>query len=149
MELLSDCSVAQNQIARLSRGWKKVEDQLEYLADYWPSLCEQYKAFRSSAELVSTIPWNMKGQALGKGFSVIATPLAVGSGEQQSIYGELLVLVDRPFGQEKVQAARLLIDGELTLYSKPGVAITERGDDTVPFKLFVSIVSQVLSTEMA
>lgn len=148
MELLNDCNAAPNQLGRLSRGWRRIEERLEYLEGYWPTVCEQYKGIRSSIDLVSKNPWSMKGQALGKGFSLSVTPLAVGSGEQQSIYGELLVLVDRPFGQEKVQAARLLIDVELTLYSEPGVAITDSDDEVVPFKLFLSIINQVLSTKV-
>lgn len=149
MKLVDDCKEAERHLAGLASGWKKVEHQLEYLADYWPSICSQLKGFRASIEPVSPAPWRMNGKVLGKEFSILVNPLAVEGEQGYELYAELLVLVPTPLEGTMVNAARILLDRELAVYSAPGRKLAEGGNDTVPFRLLVSILGQVLSTETA
>lgn len=149
MELFDDYKRAENQLAALARGWDRIDEQLEFLAEYWPKMCNEKKGFKSSLESVSTAPWKMNGKVLEKAFSILITPLATEGEQGQEIYAELLVLMPSSLNGGMVETARILLDKELAVYSATGRKLAEGGEGSMPFRLLVSILNQVLSAKTA
>lgn len=149
MEIVQDINQLPYQVARFKAAWKSIGEQLDYFVEHWPAICEKHFAQAASIEKAKTSIWQMDGKALGKPFSVQATPLVMGDEESQKLYAELVIITPNTKNGESVELGRLLIDRESEVFSASGDKLLGNHDDYASYKLFSSIINAVLRSSAA
>ncbi|WP_347505148.1 hypothetical protein [Pseudomonas anguilliseptica] len=149
MEIIQDVNQLPSQIARFKRAWQSIEEQLEHLEQFWPTLCEQYFANAVHIERAKASVWQLDGTVFGKPFTVQASPLALGDEEDPKLYAELVITMPSSKNGEALELGRMLIDREAELFSADGEKLLGNYDGRASYKLFTSIINAALRTKTA
>ncbi|MDQ7985957.1 hypothetical protein QYS36_13515 [Pseudomonas sp. G34] len=149
MEFFKDGDEAQRLLYRTTGSWKRIQNQLQEIAEYWPGLCERLPGIHTKVTPATTARWRMNGETLGKKFTVTATPLSYGAGDQQKLFAQLVLAVAHPVEEEMAIVSSVLMDSAGAFYTLPERVVLGNEGDEASYHLLFSIINQVLAADAA
>jgi hypothetical protein len=147
MKFNLDVEQSQKEANQFYRDWRKLLEQLGYLATDWDSCT---KTIHSKGEAVQLVrhdgeQWIVDGSVCSKRFRVSASPLAVKIDGKQTLWAELIVSLAKPSGDEYVEIQRFLYDKEGSAYSSSSHDLTLSGDmPSSSWIILLGILKEVL-----
>ncbi|MDW3711875.1 hypothetical protein [Pseudomonas sp. 2023EL-01195] len=147
MKFNLDVDQSQREANQFYRDWRKLLEQLGYLAKDWETCTRHIHTAGEAVKLVQhdSEQWIIDGSICSKRFRVYASPLAVKIDGKQTLWAELIVSLAKPSGDEYVEIDRFLYDKEGSTYSSSSHDLTLSGDvPSSSWIILLGILKEVL-----